>query len=101
MLGASATQIVSILAAVTAELGVTLVPAAMRQRASRAWSTARCASILGLAVAHRKADPSPLVANFVQLAQVREGAYRRITAFSSCNTAARVSPSRSSCAFEA
>lgn len=73
LLGASATQIVSILAAVAAELGVTLVPASMRQlrfkgvvyRALRNHPGA-----VGLAVAHRKGDPSALVANFVQLARV-------------------------------
>ncbi|WP_279614231.1 LysR family transcriptional regulator [Comamonas antarctica] len=72
MLGPSATQIVSILAAVAAELGVTLVPASMRQlrfkgvvyRALR-----NHPATVSLAVAHRSADASPLIANFVQQAQ--------------------------------
>lgn len=72
VLGPSATQIVSILAAVAAELGVTLVPASMRQlrfkgvvyRALR-----NHPATVSLAVAQRSADASPLIANFVQQAQ--------------------------------
>lgn len=74
-LGPSAPQIVSILALVAAELGVSLVPASMRHlrfkgvvyRALQAHP-----AVVSLALAHRSADPSPLVHNFVQ--QARAGA---------------------------
>lgn len=76
VLGPSAPQIVSILALVAAELGVSLVPASMRHlrfkgvvyRALQAHPAA-----VSLALAHRGGERSPLVANFVELAREEIG----------------------------
>ncbi|PTQ12393.1 LysR family transcriptional regulator [Sphingomonas oleivorans] len=68
MLGQSAPQMASVLALVAAELGVSIVPASMRQLGLNGVvyrPVAGQAPVARLAIAHRRGDPSMLVRNFV------------------------------------
>jgi len=72
VLGQSAPQIASILALVSAEMGVALVPASMRDVAMRGVTyhdLIGSAPSTILAIAHRKGDRSPTVAAFVAQAR--------------------------------
>lgn len=72
VLGQSAPQIASVLALVAAELGVTLVPASMRQAAIagiRYLDLTDVRPVATLALAHRRGDPSAALAHFTAQAR--------------------------------
>ncbi|WP_108662017.1 LysR family transcriptional regulator [Acuticoccus kandeliae] len=71
-IGQEAPQIASILSLVSAELGMSLVPASMRQLRMKGVvfrALREPAPRVGLAIAHRRANVSPLTTNFATLAR--------------------------------